>query len=683
MHSKETMQLRKKHSPQLLNFLFLVGTSIIGALFLSRMISVSSLDSRSNAATQSTQVVMTIQTAGDLLNESTLKQTSGANIWLGNDNAVSPYTGFSFSGANIPKGAVVTNATLIVTSAADQWIPVHFTLAAERATAPSVFTSASPLAARSKSSAVLDSDTNLSWKKDIEYTYDVTAPVAEVVRDFGVLSRISLIATGKGNAWSRKSIQTVATVKAPRLVITYQTTGTASTVTPKVSVAPTSSPSTLPTPTPNPITSTAFVKRSGNALTLNGTVTRFVGANIYWLGLDEGGGKISYPSHYRIEDVLSAASILGSNAIRSFGTISVGCPLCIEPTLNTFNQGAFDSLDYSLFVARQKNLKMILTLSDNYQYYNGGKFVFTNWRGLPNEAFFTDSTVIADFKKYITTVLTHVNPYTGLAYKDDPTILAFETGNELYIGTTWTKASFSTWTQTIAAHIKTIDPNHLIIDGRLGVDSASFGLSGVDIVSTHYKDPSQFSGEATSVTSNGKAYMLGEYDWTGKRNGSTDVASYLSSVQASDVDLIFLWSLFGHEDTYGYKQHGDGYTLHLPGNTADMTTRAKAIRTAYYKIRGLAVPAYPTPVAPQPNGIGRSATGPTLSWKGSAGAARYNIERAVNGGTYTVISSQVTDNTLPWTDSANLTGAVYSYRIQAVNPEGGKSPYSAVVSIKW
>ncbi len=681
------MPRNKKTPSQSLTVFFLIGVSIIGALVLSKVIGETTLDGRSRAATQSTQAVMTISTAGDLINESALKQTNGSTVWMGNDNATTPYTGFSFSGANIPKGAVVTNATLIVTAAADQWIPVHVTITGERATTPTVFTTASPLANRTKTGAYLDSDTNVSWKKDTEYTYDVTAPVAEVVRDFGVLSRLSLIATGKGNAWARKSIQTVTTAKAPRLVITYQSAGTTPTATPNPSgvptMKPTTNPTSIPNPTPTPVTSTGFVKRSGNALTLNGTPTRFVGANVYWLGLDEGGGKTSYPSHYRIEDVLSAASILGSNAVRSFGTISVGCPLCIEPTLNSFNQGAFDSLDYALFVARQKNLKMILTLSDNYQYYNGGKFVFTNWRGLPNEAFFTDATVINDFKKYITTVLTHVNPYTGLAYKDDPTIMAFETGNELYIGTTWTRDSFSAWTQTIAAHIKSIDPNHLIIDGRLGVDSASFKLADIDILSTHYKDPSQFSGEATSVASNGKAYMLGEYDWTGKRNGSADVTSYLSSVQASDVDLVFLWSLFGHEDTYGYKQHGDGYTLHLPGDTADMTARAKAIRTAYFKIRGLAVPPYPVPVAPQPNALGRGATGPTLTWKGSAGAATYIIERSTSGGAYSVRTTTVTDNTLPWTDSGLTKGVSYTYRIQAVNSEGAKSPYSPTVSILW
>ena len=40
------------------------------------------------------------------------------------------------------------------------------------------------------------------------------------------------------------------------------------------------------------------------------------------------------------------------------------------------------------------------------------------------------------FKTYVSDLLKHMNPYTGKAWKDDPTIAAWETGNEMgaYIG---------------------------------------------------------------------------------------------------------------------------------------------------------------------------------------------------------------------------------------------------------
>lgn len=60
-----------------------------------------------------------------------------------------------------------------------------------------------------------------------------------------------------------------------------------------------------------------------------------------------------------------------------------------------------------------------------------------------------------------------INPYNGIAYKDDPTILAWETGNELggYIeAEMWPPAS---WTRSVVSYIRAYDSNHLIIDGML------------------------------------------------------------------------------------------------------------------------------------------------------------------------------------------------------------------------
>ena len=47
------------------------------------------------------------------------------------------------------------------------------------------------------------------------------------------------------------------------------------------------------------------------------------------------------------------------------------------------------------------------------------------------QQFYTKATIVNDFKNYIKHLITHVNPYTGLSYAEDPTIFAYETGNEL------------------------------------------------------------------------------------------------------------------------------------------------------------------------------------------------------------------------------------------------------------
>ena len=47
------------------------------------------------------------------------------------------------------------------------------------------------------------------------------------------------------------------------------------------------------------------------------------------------------------------------------------------------------------------------------------------------QEFYTNPVIVSDFKNYVKKLITHVNPYTGLSYADDPTIYAYESGNEL------------------------------------------------------------------------------------------------------------------------------------------------------------------------------------------------------------------------------------------------------------
>jgi mannan endo-1,4-beta-mannosidase len=68
--------------------------------------------------------------------------------------------------------------------------------------------------------------------------------------------------------------------------------------------------------------------------------------------------------------------------------------------------------------------------------------------------FYTNSTIITMFKNYIHALLTHVNPYTGLTYAQDPTIIAYETGNELN-GIVWGDKDVPvSWVREICQYIK-------------------------------------------------------------------------------------------------------------------------------------------------------------------------------------------------------------------------------------
>jgi mannan endo-1,4-beta-mannosidase len=62
---------------------------------------------------------------------------------------------------------------------------------------------------------------------------------------------------------------------------------------------------------------------------------------------------------------------------------------------------------------------------------HGIVIVLTRTRNPEIQQFYTNPVIVNDFKTYIKKLITHTNPYTGLTYAEDPTIYAFETGNEL------------------------------------------------------------------------------------------------------------------------------------------------------------------------------------------------------------------------------------------------------------
>src|SRR5690349_2973555 len=140
-----------------------------------------------------------------------------------------------------------------------------------------------------------------------------------------------------------------------------------------------------------------FVTRSGLQLQLNGQAFRFAGANMYWLGLDENVGGLDYPTHFRVDDAFATAEAMSATVVRAHTLgISVGCPLCVEPSLGVFV--ALAHIDYAIKSARDHHIHLIIPLTDNYRYYHGGKHTFTDWRHLSNEdLFYSNPTVISDF----------------------------------------------------------------------------------------------------------------------------------------------------------------------------------------------------------------------------------------------------------------------------------------------
>lgn len=321
------------------------------------------------------------------------------------------------------------------------------------------------------------------------------------------------------------------------------------------------------------------ITRSGSTLLQQGEPWRFAGVNMYWLGLDENRPDsvgATYPTHAAVWRALASAASLGATVVRSTTLgVSVGGPRSLEPQLGTFDDRALDAVDFAVAAAQRLGLHLMIPLTDEWHFYEGGKHTFTNWAGfadVPGQTlvtstvqrgretqFYTDPAVVSAFDAYLAHLLTHVNPYTGVRLGEDPTIAIWETGNELWDAPPG-------WTEQAAHYLKSLAPAALVADGSAssGMRMADTGYADpdVDIVDAHYypADADLARSDAAFVAQHGKVFMIGEYPAL-----APGAASWLADLAADrDVSGDLAWSMLPWTSS-GAEPHEDGYTFHYPG----------------------------------------------------------------------------------------------------------------------
>ena len=463
----------------------------------------------------------------------------------------------------------------------------------------------------------------------------------------------------------------------------------------------------------------SFVQRSGTKLTLGGAAFRYSGPNIEWLGL-EGYGPHDpmgprYPSRFEIDDAFATAAEMGARVVRSqtMGD-TVGCALCIEPEEGKFNDAGFQATDYALLAAHRRGMKIIVTLiGDCATCQGGGIGQYLAWHRKPNpQDFFTDSGLIAAYEKHVDAVLNHVNPLNGVRYKDDPTILAWESCNMcgliplLMGGSPAALGQVSDWVEAIGQHIKQQDPRHLYLDttGIFRAYPKVLDNKSSDLVTFEYyphwdallgtgevTTAATFSRDAALVTAHGKAFIVNEFGWD-RTDWKTaqDLQTVLDTLaQDPNISGDDFWALQAHLENFGfqlvpantnnpaYAEHGESgqwWALYYPGvkttvNSAeDMALRTQQLRAHAYAMSATALPKHAIPPAPV---ITSTVLGGLVAWRGSAGAVNYSIERKDAGATEwkTICDRCATDADDPWADPHGALFGV-SYRVTAYNADG-------------
>jgi hypothetical protein len=346
----------------------------------------------------------------------------------------------------------------------------------------------------------------------------------------------------------------------------------------------------------------AFVHQAGTHLTLAGKPYRFGGANIEWLGLSNYGPAYPtpprYPTHAEVDRALDTAKALGARVVRAQTLAdSVGCDLCLEPAAGVFNPAAFAHVDYAVAAARKRGLRLIGTIVGDDAATNGTGCVYLRWHAIDvpgcslshMDPFFTDPAVTGDVEQHIAAVLNHVNVYTHVAYKNDPTILGWDLLNG--------GGSPPEWTKTIADYVRSIDTRHLILS-----DASNAGLKNVNacvsfIYPHWHQGYADFAKPRIDACARAhKPYIAYEYGWD--RTNWPTLASFtrfLATLQRnSEIAGDAFWALelasrpMPAEVTdpalAATEESGEWWALYAPARATLVTTSADmAARTAAIK----------------------------------------------------------------------------------------------------
>lgn len=240
-----------------------------------------------------------------------------------------------------------------------------------------------------------------------------------------------------------------------------------------------------------------FIRTGGLRFVLNGNPFFANGFNAYWLT-----SVASDPSQrYKVSNAFGEASSHGLSVARTWA-FSDGGSTALQYSPGSYNEQMFKGLDFVVSEARKYNIRLILSLVNNYDNF-GGKKQYVQWARnqgqniASDDEFFTNPVVKGFYKNHVKTVLTRVNTFTGAAYKDDPTIFAWELMNEPRCQSDPSGRSIQAWITEMAAFVKSIDSNHLLeagLEGFYGASSAGSQVNPGFQVGTDFISNNQIPG---------------------------------------------------------------------------------------------------------------------------------------------------------------------------------------------
>ncbi len=443
-----------------------------------------------------------------------------------------------------------------------------------------------------------------------------------------------------------------------------------------------------------------FITRSGDLLKDGEKVFRFIGVNAPNINGHYDGYKNTYPGSgyvydpieltYEMESYFKDMHQMGVTVFRNWGitvTDGSGDYEALVTGAYTYNETALRRIDKMLQLCNRYNIRVILCLVKENSYW-GGTAAFSALYG--GGDYYTDSTVKNGFRHLLNTMANRKNHYTGVAYKNDKAILAWEFGNEV-------PNDKVQWIAEMAAHLKRVAPHHLIADPRRAngveqmaklVDDVLQNCKNIDIVKTRqYPNYRGTVAELWDVCKGKRPMIIDEFQ---KMDGFD---STLEQIVNTGTTGGLLWSLMknqytggigGHALLHSYSWGGSRWPGFDGGEYFNERKNLLLIRKYSYKIRGLKVPEIPAPTDPPFLFASLEKEVASLKWRVSPGARYYQVERARSAsGPWTNISGDLDISFSLYfyplfTDSGATLGNTYYYRIKGKNESGTTAPSNVI-----
>lgn len=450
-----------------------------------------------------------------------------------------------------------------------------------------------------------------------------------------------------------------------------------------------------------------YITRQGATLYDGSRPFRFIGANMpglvlpydYTLSLPD---RLHLPSAWEQEDGFKTLAQMGFGVVRTWNL-----PMCkpketpqpwhylIGP--GQFNEEAFQTIDRVFALANQYHVRVIFDFSAEYGSYLGGIATYAAHRGRKASEFYTDPQLKEDYKATLRYVLGRINRITGVPYREEKAVLAWQFGNEMH-------GAPDAWLIEMGAFLKELAPHHLVSETRHRPGQPLLIDPNIDLLTRHlYSNyagvgkgwPDAIQTEMSKLNGQ-RPLFIGEFGpyIDGKmftpENVVAKTREFLDYVQSEPaIAGALLWSMYFHRDHGGYYWHQiftypAVWSYHWPGFPSADAQREiglmQALREAAFRIQGKPIPPLPVPDAPELLPFSET---PLFSWRGSTGASGYDVERATKaGGPWTRIAANISDADIAYrplfTDSTARAGDTWFYRVTARNASGASRPSNVV-----